>query len=103
MEGGEAPEKVKKERKLQRKMMEDHGPRLPAPPPSLREAPYGASEVSAENRISVTEALRDRQDKISEATAAPIGAGEEQQEGQADKLQGGPAEELQEGPAEELQ
>ena len=57
--------------------MEDPGPRSPAPPPPSGGAPYGASEVTAENRLAVTEAPRDRQDKISGATAALVVAGEE--------------------------
>ena len=58
-------------------MLEGPEPRPPAPPPSARGAPYGASEVTAENLLAVTEALRDLQDKISGATAAPLVAGEE--------------------------
>ena len=58
-------------------MLEDPGPRSPAPPPSSGAAPYGSSEVTAENRLAITEAPRDRQDKISGATAALVVAGEE--------------------------
>ena len=57
--------------------MEDPRPRSPARPPPSGGAPYGASEVTAENRLAVTEAPRDRQDKISGATAALTVAGEE--------------------------
>ena len=71
------PEMVKIERRPRRKMLEDPGPRSPAPPPSSRGTPYGASEVTAESRLVVTEALRNRQDKISGATAALGVAGEE--------------------------
>ena len=78
MEGGEAPTKVKNKRKLQRRMLEDQEPRLPAPPPSLKEASYKASEVAAESWILVTETLR--QDEISKSTAALIGDAEELQE-----------------------
>ena len=38
MEGGEAPERVKIERRLRRKMLEDPEPRIPAPPTYLRKA-----------------------------------------------------------------
>ena len=92
MEGGEVPEKVKRanvvrylkkgkmvkiERRSRRKMLEDPGLRAPAPPPSSRGTPYGASEVTAGSRLAITEALRNRQDKISGATAALCVAGEE--------------------------
>ena len=50
---------VKIERKLRRKVLEDPGLRLSAPPPSLRGALYRASKATAENRIAVTEKLRD--------------------------------------------
>ena len=65
------------ERRLRRKVLEDPGPKQPAPPPSLRGAPYRASEVTAERRLAVTEASRDRQDEISGAMAALTVAGEE--------------------------
>ena len=68
---------VKIERRLRRKILEDLGPRPPAPPPSSRGAPYGANEVTAENLLAVTEELRDRQDKIPGATAALYVAEEE--------------------------
>ena len=67
----------KTERRLRRKRVEDPSPRSPAPPPSLREPPYGAREGTAESRLAITEAPRDRQDKISGATAALVVAGEE--------------------------
>ena len=57
--------------------MEDPDPRSPAPLPSSRGAPYGTSEVTGENRLAITEAARDRQNKISGATTAFTGAGEE--------------------------
>ena len=65
------------ERRLRRKVLEDPGPKPPAPPPSSRGAPNGDSEVIAERRVTVTEAPKDRQDETSGATAAPSGAGEE--------------------------
>ena len=68
---------MKIETKLRRKVLEDPGPRLPAPPSSSRGAPYGAKEATAENRLAATEALRDRQNKISGAMAALIRAEEE--------------------------
>ena len=57
--------------------MEDPVPKSPAPLPSSRGAPYGASEVTVENQLAITEAPRDRQDKISGAATALTGAGEE--------------------------
>ena len=57
--------------------MEDPGPRSPAPLPSSRGAPYGASEVTVENQLAITEAPRDRQDKISGPKTALTGTGEE--------------------------
>ena len=68
----EAPEK----RRLRRKVMEEPGARLSAPPPSSRGAPHGANEVTAEKRLAITEAPRDRQDKTPGATAVLIVAGE---------------------------
>ena len=67
----------KTERRLRRKRVEDPSPRSPAPPPPSGGAPYGASEVTAENRLAVTEAPRDRQDKISGPKTALTGTGEE--------------------------
>ena len=61
----------------QRKTLEEPGPRTIAPPPLSRGATYEASEVTAENRRAVTEALRDRQDNTSGAMTALLGAGEE--------------------------
>ena len=58
-------------------MLEDHGPRSPAPPPSLRGTTYEASEFTAESRLAITGAPRDRQDEISGAMAALVVAGEE--------------------------
>ena len=78
MEGGEAPKKVKKERMFWKRRLEDQEPRLPALPPSSKEASYKASEVAAESWISVTETLR--QVQISKATAALIVDAEELQE-----------------------
>ena len=72
---------VKIERKLMRKIHEDPGPRPPAPPPSSRGASCGASEVTSENLLAATEELRDRQDKLSGATAALIVAVKEAGEG----------------------
>ena len=46
-------------------------------PEDARGASYGANNGTAENRLAVTEAPRDRQDKISGATAALTVAGEE--------------------------
>ena len=43
---------VKIERRLRRKMLEDPGPKSPAPPPSSGGAPYSTSEVTAENRLA---------------------------------------------------
>ena len=68
---------VKMERRLRRKMLEDPGPRSPATPPPPRGTPYGVRGVNAESRLAITEAPRDRQDQISRATAALVGAGEE--------------------------
>ena len=65
------------ERRLRRKVLEDPGPKTPAPPPSSRGAPYGASEVTTERRLEVTKAPRDRQDETSGAMAALTVAGEE--------------------------
>ena len=58
-------------------MLEDPGPKLPAPPPSSRGAPYGASEITTERRLEVTKAPRDRQDETSGAMAALTVAGKE--------------------------
>ena len=68
---------VKLERKLIRKILEGLGLRPPAPPPTSRGASYGAREVTAENRLAVTKAQRDRQDKISGPKTALTGTGEE--------------------------
>ena len=57
--------------------MEDSGPKSPALPPSLKGAPYGPKEVTAENWLAATEATRDRQDKISGANTALTGIGVE--------------------------
>ena len=75
------------ERGLRRKVLEDPGPKLPAPPPSLRGASYGVREVTAENLLAATGELRDRQDKLSRATAGLIGAVKEAGEG---PLEAGP-------------
>ena len=65
------------ERRLRRKVLEDPGPKLPAPPPSLRGAPNRASEVTAERLLAGTGAPRDRRDKTPGATAALTVVGEE--------------------------
>ena len=67
--------KIKRRRR--RKVLEGPGPKLPAPPPSSRGAPYGTSEVTTERWLEVTEVPRDRQDETSGAMAAPTVAGEE--------------------------
>ena len=51
----------KTERRLRRKVREDPGTEIPAPPPPSRGALYGASAVTTERRLEVTEAPRDRQ------------------------------------------
>ena len=51
----------KRERRLWRKVLEDPGPKLLAPPPSSRGTPNRDSEVTAERRLAVTEAPRERQ------------------------------------------
>ena len=60
-----------------KKGMEDHIPKLPASPPSLRGTTKGASKVAAERRLMVTEAPSDRQDETFRARAALTMAGEE--------------------------
>ena len=67
----------KRERRLRRKVLEDPGPKLLAPPPSSRGPPNGTSKVTAERRLEVTEAPRDRQNETSGAMAALTVAGEE--------------------------
>ena len=67
----------KRERRLRRKELEDPGSRLPAPPPPSRGAPHRDREVTAEERLAVTEALRDRQDKTTGFMAALTETGEE--------------------------
>ena len=61
----------------QKKGTEGHRPKLPAPAPSSRGTTKGASKVTAEGRLAVTEAPVDRQDETSRARAALTTAGEE--------------------------
>ena len=77
MEGGQVPERAEIEKKPWRKRLEDLWSRPPALPPSLRGTPEGAREVTAESRIAITKAPRNRQSKISGATAVLDEAGEE--------------------------
>ena len=72
---------VKLERKLTRKILEDPGLKPPAPPPSSRETSYGVREVTTENLLAAAGELKDRQDKLSRATAALIVAMKEAGEG----------------------
>ena len=65
------------ERRLRGKVLEDPGPKIPTPPPSLRGASYKSCEVTAERQRAVTEVPKDRQDKIAKFMAALTGAGEE--------------------------
>ena len=71
------PERAEIEKKPWRKRLEDLWSRPPALPPSLRGTREGAREVTVESRIAVTKAPRNRQSKISGATAVLDEAGEE--------------------------
>ena len=71
------PERVEIEKRPWWKRLEDPGPRPPAPPPSSKRTQEGASEVTAESQVAVTEEPKDWQDKISGATTVHTGAGEE--------------------------
>ena len=58
-------------------MLEDHRPKLPGPPPSLRGIPNRACKVTTEGRLAVTETPRGRHDKTSGDKTTLTMAGEE--------------------------
>ena len=56
------PERVEIEKRPWWRRLEDPGPRPPAPPPSSKRTQEGASEVTAESQVAVTEEPKDWQD-----------------------------------------